>query len=184
MSEIDQGVVFTVGHSTHPTEVFLSLLGGAGIRVLVDVRAFPGSRRWPQFNREALRATVADASIEYLWIPKLGGRRRGIAAASRHTAWTVGAFRAYSDYAETEDFSAGLNELTEAARRAPTAYMCSEGLWWQCHRRIISDYLLARGWRVEHIMPDGKLRRHELTPFARIADEHLIYDSAIVVKSG
>jgi len=116
------------------------------------------------------------AGIEYRWLKRLGGRRKSIAPDSLHTAWEHPAFRSYADYTGTADFAEGLDALTEAASRANTAYMCSEGLWWQCHRRIISDHLLIRGWDVEHIMPDGKLKPHALAPFARIDGERIVYD--------
>ncbi len=168
--------IFTIGHSTHPIEDFLALLGQHRIAILADVRSFPGSKRWPQFNQDALSASITRAGIEYLWMKNLGGRRRGVRADSPHTAWEHPAFRSYADHTETAEFAAGLNELMSAAARARTAYMCSEGLWWRCHRRIISDHLTARGWEVEHIMPDGKLARHPLAEFARVEGESVIYD--------
>jgi uncharacterized protein (DUF488 family) len=168
--------IFTVGHSTHPLERFLGLLSAHRIEALADVRSFPSSRRWPQFNQAALRESVERAAIQYLWIQKLGGRRRGLGAASPHTAWQHPAFRSYADYADGEEFQHGLDELIALARRARTAYMCSEGLWWRCHRRLISDRLLLLGWRVMHILPDGKLSEHALPDFATVEDGHLIYD--------
>ncbi|HVN63355.1 MAG TPA: DUF488 domain-containing protein, partial [Candidatus Binataceae bacterium] len=141
-----------------------------------DVRSFPSSRRWPQFNQAALEDSLSAAGIEYLWIKRLGGRRHSTATDSPHTGWEHPAFRSYADYTDNPDFAAGLNHLIEAARRARTAYMCSEGLWWRCHRRIISDHLLIRGWNVEHIMPDGKLRSHEIAPFARVERDRIIYE--------
>lgn len=107
---------------------------------------------------------------------KLGGRRHSKREESPHTAWTHPAFRSYADYTETPDFAEGLGALADIGGAARTAYMCSEGLWWQCHRRIISDHLAIRGWRVEHIMPDGKVRPHELASFARVVDGQIVYD--------
>ncbi|MGH7815285.1 MAG: DUF488 family protein [Candidatus Binataceae bacterium] len=172
------GPIFTFGHSTHPIERFLELLAAHRISVLADVRSFPSSRRWPQFNQDALEKSLAGAGIEYRWIKRLGGRRHSKAADSPHSGWEHPAFRSYADYTESADFAAGLNELIEAAIRARTAYMCSEGLWWRCHRRIVSDHLLIRGWDVEHIMPDGKLKPHALTPFARVEEDRIVYDGA------
>jgi len=171
----DAGEIFTVGHSTHPLEAFLELLSAHEIRALADVRSFPGSRRYPQFNQAALRQALASTGIEYHWIGELGGRRRGV-KDSPHIAWEHPAFRSYADYAETGDFSRGLDELIALARRLRTAYMCAEGLWWRCHRRLISDRLLLAGWRVTHILPDGKLSGHSLPQFARVVDRRLIYD--------
>lgn len=161
----------------------MTLLGQHRIATLVDVRSYPGSKRWPQFNQDTLSASVTRAGIEYAWMKSLGGRRRGVRADSPHTAWEHPAFRSYADYTETAEFAAGLTELIGIAARARTAYMCSEGLWWRCHRRIISDHLVARGWEVEHVMPDGKLTPHRFTAFARIDGEHVIYDGAMPEKS-
>jgi uncharacterized protein (DUF488 family) len=169
-------VIFTVGHSTHPIERFLELLGEHRIAMLADVRSFPSSRRWPQFNQTALAASLASAGIEYRWLKNLGGRRHSKRADSPHVAWELPAFRSYADYADTPEFEAGLAELTSAATEMRVACMCSEGLWWRCHRRIISDHLTNRRWTVEHILPDGKLQSHILAPFARILDDHLVYD--------
>ena len=146
------------------------------VAIVVDVRSFPSSRKWPHFNQAELSESLQQAGIEYLWLKQLGGRRRATGTDSSHTAWQHPAFRAYADHTESADFSAGLDELIATAARKPTAYMCSEGLWWQCHRRIISDNLTIRGITVEHIMPDGKLKPHALAPFARIADGKIIYD--------
>jgi uncharacterized protein (DUF488 family) len=109
---------------------------------------------------------------------QLGGRRHSKRKDSPHTGWELAAFRSYADYTESQDFAAGLSELTQAAASARTAYMCSEGLWWRCHRRIISDYLAVRGWDVEHVMPDGKLRPHVIAPFARVVEGKIVYDGA------
>ncbi|HKN00771.1 MAG TPA: DUF488 domain-containing protein [Candidatus Binataceae bacterium] len=168
--------IFTVGHSTHPIERFLALLGEHRIALVADVRSFPSSRRWPQFNQVEFAESLRRGGIEYQWMKRLGGRRHSTRTDSPHTAWTHPAFRSYADYAETPDFADGLVELTAAAARLRTAYLCSEGLWWKCHRRIISDHLVIGGWRVDHIMPDGKLRTHELAPFARVTDGQIVYD--------
>ncbi len=168
--------ILTVGHSTHPIERFLALLGRHRVTLLADLRSLPSSRRWPQFNQAALEESLKRAGVDYRWLKRLGGRRRGVRPDSPHTAWTHPAFRSYADYMETAEFEAGLAELTDAASQMQTAYMCAEGLWWQCHRRIISDVLVARGWHVEHILPDGKLARHQLAPFARVASERIVYD--------
>jgi uncharacterized protein (DUF488 family) len=169
-------VIFSVGHSTHPLERFLELLGMHGIQALADVRSFPSSRRWPHFNQPALRESMARAAIEYRWIQKLGGRRGGVRADSPHAEWHHPAFRSYADYADGADFQAGLDELTRLAQRFRCAYMCSEGLWWKCHRRLISDRLLLHGWQVMHILPDGKLTAHALPNFARVVEGRLVYD--------
>jgi uncharacterized protein (DUF488 family) len=174
----EERVIHTVGHSTHPLGRFLELLGANRIAALADVRSFPSSRRWPHFNRDELARAMEGAGIEYRWMKSLGGRRHQLTPGSPHTAWTTPAFHAYADYAETAGFEAGLAELIELARAKPTAYMCSEGLWWRCHRRIISDHLVVRGWTVVHILPDGKLSPHQLPRFARVDNGRIIYDRA------
>ena len=168
--------IYTVGHSTYPIERFVELLGQHTVKALVDVRSFPSSRRWPQFNQGALQNSLANAGVEYRWMKQLGGRRHGVRPDSPHTAWTHPAFHSYADYADTDEFGAGLDELIEIATSRRVAYMCSEGLWWRCHRRIISDHLLVRGCTVDHIMPDGKLVVHELPEFARVVDDRIVYD--------
>lgn len=168
--------IYTIGHSTHPIETFLGLLGTHEIRTLVDVRSFPGSRRWPQFNQDELQRSVEQAGIDYRWLKSLGGRRHSTRVDSPHVAWENRAFRSYADYADGPEFAAGLEELLRIAITARSAIMCSEGLWWRCHRRIVSDYLTARGWNVQHIMPDGKLAAHALSDFASVDRGHIIYD--------
>ena len=168
--------LYTNGHSNHPIEKFIELLTTHQIATLVDVRSYPSSRRLPHFNQDALSASLNTVSIEYQWLKSLGGRRTSKRIDSPHTAWEVPAFRAYADYAETADFDAGLRTLISWAQARQTAFMCSEGLWWQCHRRIISDHLTMRGYTVEHITPAGKIVAHQLPDFASIHDGQLIYD--------
>jgi uncharacterized protein (DUF488 family) len=159
------------------------LLGEHRIAVVADVRSFPSSKRWPQFNQAELSASLARAGIEYRWLKRLGGRRSSKRVDSPHTAWQLPAFRAYADYTESADFAEGMHELTDVATAARTAYMCSEGLWWRCHRRIISDNLVVRGWTVEHIMPTGKLSPHALAAFARVVEGRIIYDGSVATKA-
>jgi uncharacterized protein (DUF488 family) len=173
---VQQDLLYTVGHSTHPIEEFLALLQMHRVELLADVRSFPSSRRWPQFNQAELEAALEASAIEYRWMQALGGRRHKKRADSPHTAWEHPAFRSYADYTDTAEFEGGLGELMRLASESRTAIMCSEGLWWRCHRRIISDYLTARGWTVLHIMPDGKISQHRISEFASVYDGHLVYD--------
>ena len=171
--------IFSVGHSTHPWEQFLQLLSGHRIQVLADVRSFPSSRRWPHFNQPNLQSALTQAGVEYLWLRALGGRRHEVRADSPHVAWQHPAFRSYADYADSAEFQRGLEELMAAAQRARCAFMCSEGLWWRCHRRLISDRLLLAGWQVRHILPDGKLTLHSLPHFATVVAGRILYNKPL-----
>jgi uncharacterized protein (DUF488 family) len=166
--------VFTVGHSTRSGEEFRQILKAHGVEVLVDVRSFPGSRRYPQFNRTALAESLANAGIEYKHEPRLGGRRAP-RAESHNTAWKNASFRAYADHMETDEFRKGIEDLLELARGARVAVMCAEALWWRCHRSLISDYLKAAGHIVVHIMDETKTEEHPFTSAARIIDGELTY---------
>jgi uncharacterized protein (DUF488 family) len=170
--------VFTIGHSTRTLEELIALLRAAGITCLLDVRSIPRSRAFPQFNAEALAESLAAVGIDYLHLPALGGRRhrRRDAPPSPNRMWRNASFRAYADYAATEDFRAGLEELKARAARKAAAIMCAEALWWRCHRRIIADYLLAEGIQVEHILGAGRVERATLTPGVRRSpDGTLVY---------
>lgn len=169
--------VFTVGHSTHELERFIALVEGHGIGRVADVRAHPGSRRMPHFNREAMAAALPEAGIEYLHLPELGGRRRP-APDSRNDAWDNAAFRGYADHMASEEFAAGLRRLEDAAAERATAVVCAEALWWRCHRRLLSDALTARGWSVLHIGADGRLADHRLPDFAVVSGETVRYPAA------
>jgi uncharacterized protein (DUF488 family) len=168
------GRVYTIGHSTHELEPFMGLLRRHGIRCLVDVRAFPSSRRVPHFNADPLRRALAEHGTEYRHIPELGGRRRA-RPESPNSGWRVAGFRAYADHMETAAFESALESLCDGARTAATAVMCAEGPWWRCHRRLIADALLVRGFDVEHIGPRGELTAHELPGFAVVEDGRLSY---------
>jgi uncharacterized protein (DUF488 family) len=167
--------VFSIGHSTRAIEEVIAMLGEADITRLVDVRAIPRSKRHPQFNSDQLARSLNGAGIEYHHLPSLGGRRstrNGI--VSRNTLWRVAAFRNYADYAETPAFAEALAELERLARERPTAYMCAEAVWWRCHRRLITDYLLVRGWDVAHLLAPGQKEPASLTPGAVAHDDGTI----------
>ncbi|MCC6765875.1 MAG: DUF488 domain-containing protein [Deltaproteobacteria bacterium] len=173
----DGRTIWTIGHSTHSAEVFFGFLEWHEIRTLCDVRSIPGSRRHPQFGREALHLSAEARDIAYHWMPGLGGRRRRRAGApSPHVAWEVPAFRAYADYMDTPEFATALVELEREAGLARTAFFCAEALWWQCHRRMIADRLVVAGWSVLHIDSGGHTAPHRLPEFARVADGRVIYD--------
>jgi uncharacterized protein (DUF488 family) len=168
-------VVHTVGHSTRELADFLSLLQAHGVRRLVDVRRYPGSRRHPHFAREALAAALRSEGIDYQHEPDLGGRRTG-RRNSPHTAWRSPSFRAYADHMDTPAFAAALARLTDLGREAPTAILCAEAVPWRCHRQLIADALVARGVEVRHILGPEPAERHTLHPSAAVrADGRLVY---------
>lgn len=152
------------------------MLKSFNIEMLVDVRSYPGSRKFPQFNKENLNETIPAAGIDYIHIKDLGGRRK-VDPDSKNIAWRHPAFRGYADYMETEDFEKGIRELISLATKKRVAYMCSEAVWWRCHRSMISDYLKAKGWNVMHIMAEGKEQEHPYTSPAKIVDGELTYES-------
>jgi uncharacterized protein (DUF488 family) len=168
--------LWTVGHSTAPVEAFLALLRAHAIELLADVRSFPSSRRHPQFNRDTLRTALADAGIDYIHLPALGGRRAA-RPDSHNTAWRNAGFRGYADYMETDEFAAGVAELMALAHTRRTAVMCAEQLWWRCHRSLIADWLKVRGWEVLHILNAQQVQLHPWTRAARVENGRLSYVS-------
>jgi uncharacterized protein (DUF488 family) len=163
--------IYTVGHSTRTWDELVELLVSSGLRQLADVRSFPGSRRHPHFARSHLEVALPAAGIAYRWMPGLGGRRRLGAGPSPNTAWRVAGFRAYADYMATEEFRAARAELESWARSAPTAFMCAEARYLMCHRQLLADALVARGWDVVHLETVKRVQLHVLTSFARVGEE-------------
>jgi len=167
--------IWTIGHSTRSIDTFISLLKANGITVLADVRTWPGSKRYPQFNKEKLSHSLDKAGIRYEHFPELGGRRKA-KPDSKNTAWRNESFRGYADYMETEEFNKGVKRLLDlAAAAGPTAIMCAEAVWWRCHRSLISDYLKAFDIEVKHIFDENKTEPHPYTSAARIANGKLSY---------
>ena len=166
--------VWTIGHSTRPIEEFENLLAGARIKAIVDVRSFPGSRKYPQYDKEALAATLATHSIDYHWLQALGGRRR-VLPDSPNTAWRNASFRGYADYMSSTEFEHGLTQLLQMASQAHTAIMCAEAVWWRCHRSMIADALCARAIEVIHILDSKHSMVHPMTAPARIVRGVLTY---------
>jgi len=167
--------IWTIGHSTREIDKFISLLKKNETKLLVDVRAFPSSKRYPQFNKDALKESLNAHGIRYQHFPELGGKRKS-KPDSRNTAWRNASFRGYADYMETEQFQKGIERLLDVAAEAgPTAIMCAEAVWWRCHRSLIADYLKARGVEVLHILGANKVEPHPYTSAARIVNGELSY---------
>lgn len=167
-------IVYTIGHSTHSIEVFIQMLFSFNIKKLVDIRRFPGSRKFPQYNQENLKEALAVVGIEYLFMGDLGGRRK-VVDKTKDSRWHNASFQAYAQYMETEPFKIAAKELMEIATHSATVYMCSEAVWWRCHRALVSDFLKVKGWTVYHIMGIGKEKEHVYTSPARIFKGKLSY---------
>jgi uncharacterized protein (DUF488 family) len=172
--------VYTVGHSTRTLEEFITILHSFDIKMIADVRHYPGSRRYPYFNKASLEIELPAAGIEYIHIEALGGRRKP-KPDSVNTAWRSESFRGYADYMETPPFKAGIKILEDEAAKTTLAFMCSEAVWWRCHRSLIADYLKLHGWTVLHIMSEGKATEHPYTGAATINNGKLSYaDQALL----
>lgn len=176
--------LYTIGHGTRSIEEFVATIRGASVARVVDVRAFPRSRTNPQFNEDALAQSLAAAGIEYVHRPTLGGRRRGLGPASPNVGWQQPAFRAYADHMLSDNFWSALDEVLSQAHDRPTAIMCSETLWWRCHRRLIADAATARGATVRHLMKPGTASAHSLSPPARVVGQRVVYTSEDDQRSG
>jgi uncharacterized protein (DUF488 family) len=176
MTPSDPARLLTFGHGTATPDQLAALLEGAGVRLVVDVRRFPGSRRHPDLAREAMGAWLPEHGIGYHWEPRLGGRRRLPDGEERDVWWRVTAFRAYAAHMRTEEFRDGLADVLQASADGLTAFMCSESLWWRCHRRLISDALVVlHGRRVEHLGHDGRLTEHAPPPTTEVVGGELFY---------
>lgn len=167
-------VMWTVGHSTRSIEEFIGLLLTHGIQLLADVRMTPYSGRNPQFHSEALAKSLTDAGIQYRHMPALGGRRKS-RPDSVNAGWRNEGFRGYADYIQTKEFWNALDDLMATGQRLPVAIMCAEAVPWRCHRSLISDALVSRGWTVRHIISASSLQTHTLTPFAKLDEGRLTY---------
>ncbi len=167
-------IIYTIGHSTHTMEEFISMLKSVGVKQLVDIRGLPGSRKFPQFDQENMEKVLPENGIQYMYLKDLGGRRK-VKKDSKNTRWRNDSFRGYADYMETDSFKNAIVELEKIALQQPTAYMCAEAVWWRCHRSMVSDDLKAKGWTVLHIMGIGKTEEHPYTSPARIVDGAVCY---------
>ena len=180
MKETKQNrIIWTIGHSTRTLDEFIYMLKSFQIECLADIRSFPGSRRYPHFNKKALEVSLPENNIKYIHLRELGGRRKA-RPDSINTGWHLAVFRGYADYMETDAFKKTIQELECFACKERTAYMCSEALWWRCHRSLVSDYLKLRGWTVMHIMGIGKAQEHPYTSPSQIVNGQLLYPGAVM----
>lgn len=170
--------IWTIGHSTRTAKEFEDLIVANQITTLVDVRSFPSSRRFPQFNQKQLSEQLGRLGIAYHHIRELGGRRSP-SPVSKNIAWKNASFRAYADHMETPEFKAGITELLKLAAASATTIMCAESLWWKCHRSLIADYLKAHGHEVIHILSADKNELHPYTSAARIVEGELSYEGLL-----
>jgi uncharacterized protein (DUF488 family) len=166
--------IMTIGHSTHTAERFLALLQAHGVMAIADVRRIPRSRRHPHFSRELLGPFLNRHDIAYEHFPALGGLRQP-RSDSPNGGWRHPSFRGYADHMRSGEFAEALDTLVALSKKVVAAVMCAESQWWQCHRQLIADALVARGLEVRHIMPSGVPPLHELTSFARIDGSHVVY---------
>lgn len=177
MKSLEKPVIYTIGHSVRSLEEFLEMLKSFNIEILADVRRFAGSKRYPWFSKENLEKVLPENAIEYIHFEALGGRRK-VQPNSVNSRWKNESFRGYADYMQTEEFTKNIEKLETIAKLKTTAFMCSEAVWWSCHRSMISDYLKVKGWDVEHIMNIGKAEEHPYTAPARISNGKVFYSDA------
>jgi uncharacterized protein (DUF488 family) len=167
--------LFTIGHSTRTIEHLIRLLIAYRVEILVDIRSYPTSHRNPQFNSDAMKRQLSEHEILYLWLPKLGGRRKGIGEDSKNKCWKNQSFRNYADYMETAPFREGIDELIQLSTMGTVAIMCAEALYWRCHRSMVADFLKSLNIRVTHIFDEKKAQVHEYSQCAKIINGLLTY---------
>jgi uncharacterized protein (DUF488 family) len=170
--------IYTIGHSNRSIEELIAMLKSFDISMLADIRRFPASRKFPQFSKESLTESLNAENIGYIHIEALGGRRQPL-KDSPNTNWRLPAFRGYADYMRTQAFHDGILELEKIAVANRTVFMCSEAVWWSCHRSLVSDYLKINGWTVMHIMNVSKAQEHPYTSAATIVDDKLSYGGGL-----
>ena len=175
----NDSTIHTIGHSTRALADFIALLKAHEIDLLLDVRRWPASRRFPHFHREALAKSLAATGIDYVWRGDLGGFRKP-SPDSPNTAWKVGAFRAYADFMLTAEFERIFEQVEQSAAAKQSAIMCAEAVPWRCHRQLLADAFLVRGWTVRHILDDG-CHAHKLPPFAKVEGTSIFYPGAVEI---
>lgn len=167
-------IIFTIGHSTRELAEFLEMLKKNNVTCLVDVRRFPSSKNFPAYNQENIRETLTNNGIEYIHLEALGGRRKAL-KDSLNSVWNHPSFQGYADYMETPEFAEAVGQLEQIAKNKVTAIMCSEAVFWRCHRSMISDFLKSKSYSVMHIMSTTKLTEHSYTAAAQIHNGKLSY---------
>ena len=167
-------IIYTIGHSTRSIQEFIQLLINCNIQLLADIRRYPGSRKFPMYNMDALQIELQKAGFQYVHLSGLGGRRKR-SKDSINDRWRKDTFRGYADYMGTDEFAAEMKNLMTLAENQVTAIMCAEAVWWRCHRALVSDYLKVSGWKVIHIMGLNKQEEHPFTSAARVVNHHLYY---------
>jgi len=171
---VNDKTLYTIGHSTRTLDELVDILKSHGVKVLADVRSIPKSRHVPQFNQDALKIDLPQRGIRYQPMAELGGRRH-TRKDSPNTGWRNASFRGYADYMQTPEFEAGIEHLIKIATQSPTAIMCAEAVPWRCHRSLIGDAMLVRGWTVLDLMGVDKQPPHKLTPFAKVDGLEITY---------
>ena len=174
MNKSGTHTIYTIGHSIYSLDHFWDMLQSFDIKILADIRSSLGSRRFPQFDQENLKISLEEIGIQYIHMADLGGRRK-MKKDSKNNRWNNDSFRGCADYMETKEFENAIVKLEHISLKHPTAYMCSEAVWWRCHRSMVSDYLKAKGWAVLHIMATGKVQEHKYTAPARKVDGNVLY---------
>lgn len=167
-------IVYTIGHSTRDADELVALLREHEIKLLADIRRYPGSKRYPHFASEAMARWLPEHDVAYIHMPELGGRRKPL-PDSRNTAWRNDQFRAYADYMGTEEFRDAIDKLLSFAEQQRVSIMCAEAVPWRCHRNLVADELTRRGIEVIHTIGAGSVKVHAMNPFAQIEDDHLVY---------
>lgn len=167
-------VIYTIGHSTRPIEEFIALLRQNGVELLADIRTIPKSRRNPQYWHDALEASLAEAGIDYVALPGLGGRRRA-SKDTVNTAWRNASFRGYADHMQTDEFAQALDDLINLSRERVTVIMCAEAVPWRCHRSLVADALVVHGIEVRDIISATSVRPHTLRDWAHVDGTTITY---------
>lgn len=180
LTSSNKPIIYTIGHSTRDYDDFIGILKKYKIELLIDVRSYPGSKRYPHFNKEEMMITCPNNGIKYMHLAQLGGLKKKTNLNSQHTSLTHPSFKNYADYMDGDIFNDAILKLEELARKQKVAYFCSEAVWWKCHRRMISDMFIIKGWIVQHLGLSSKENFHSAWDICREDYGKLIYDLTIL----